>query len=271
MAVEEDDHAIVPEDVGFDLLEPLGDEPEWTVRYAVLRYFRRAPGSVDPEPAAWLRRWSTEPAPQTTVSGWKGDYLALDGSYQRAFQDFLLSLAETKSPAAVLVESEWDKTLATHPAPSPDEAARLARRQEDVRAMLTSGDPDAGRPLVESLCLGCHSLAGDGVGFGPPLDGSRDRDPEGLVAAILDPDQAAENVFRLYRIITKDGTTLEGFKASESTNTLTLQFMGGATQEVPIAAIESAGYIDGRSVMPPLAAGLTDRQVADLIAYLRDR
>ncbi len=261
----------VPEETAFALLQPLADEPEWTVRYEVLRYFRRAPGPVNPEHVAWLRRWSADPAPQNMVEGWKGKYLALDGSYQRAFQDFLLELAATKSPAAVLTESEWDKTLATVPAPTAEVIDQLAKRQEAVKAILPSGDPAAGKPLVASLCLGCHSLAGEGIGFGPPLDGSGDRDIDGLIAAILDPDQAAENVFRLYRITTKDGKTLEGFKASESATALTLQYMGGNTQDVPIDDIASAGYIDGRSVMPPLAANLSDEQVADLIAYLRSR
>ena len=96
-------------------LQPLADEREWTVRYEVLRFFRRAAGPVNPQHIAWLKRWSAEPAPKNEIKGWNGTYLALGGSYERAFQDFLLVLTETKSPAAVLTESKWDKVIATVP------------------------------------------------------------------------------------------------------------------------------------------------------------
>jgi mono/diheme cytochrome c family protein len=45
--------------------------------------------------------------------------------------------------------------------------------------------------------------------------------------------------------------------------------MGGVPQVIPVANIKSAGYIAGKSVMPPLAGGFSDQQLADLVAYLR--
>ena len=79
----------------------------------MLRFFRRAAGPVNPAHIAWLRHWSDSPAPEKKVNGWNGTYLALGGSYERAFQDFLFALATTKSSAALLTESKWDKTIAT--------------------------------------------------------------------------------------------------------------------------------------------------------------
>ncbi len=259
----------VPEDAAFALLQPLAEEREWTVRYEVLRFFRRAAGPVNPAHTAWLRRWSASPAPQTKVDGWGGPFLALDGSYQRAFQDFLIARAETKSSASLLAESPWDKPLATEPAPTAEKAAQSTARLAAVKAALATARPDDGKPLVESICLTCHSIAGKGVGFAPPLDGSASRDLDGLLTAIVAPNAAMEEVFRLYRVEKKDGTLVEGFKRNEDAKELTLLLMGGGAVKVPIPEIAKAGYIQGRSVMPDLTAAMTAEQVASIAAWLR--
>ena len=154
----------VPEDAAFSLLQPLASETAWTVRYEVLRFFRRAAGPVIPAHIAWLRHWSESPAPQTKIAGWNGEYFALGGSYERAFQDFLFALATTKSSAALLTESKWDKVLAAEPAPTADQVAQIAKRHAAVKAALASAKPEEGRPLVETICLTCHSIAGKGIG-----------------------------------------------------------------------------------------------------------
>lgn len=83
------------------------------------------------------------------------------------------------------------------------------------------------------------------------------------------PNAAIENVFRSYRIETKDGKTFEGFNQNEDGRTITLLSMGGAKQDIPIKSIQSAGYIEGKSVMPDLTGGLTAQQVASIVAYLK--
>ena len=259
----------VSENEAFDLLQPLADEWEWTVRYEILRFFRHAAGPVNPVHIAWLRRWSADAAPDTKVKGWNGPFLALGGAYERAFQDFLLSLAETKTPAAALVESQWDKVIATEPAMSPALGEAVKIRVAKTKAALASAKPAEGKPLVETLCLACHSAGGKGISIAPPLDGSASRDTDALITAILAPDEAIEQVFRLYRIETKDGGRFEGFKKNESNKEISLMSMGGATQTVPIANIKSAGYVAGKSFMLPLGAGFSDEQLANVVAYLK--
>jgi putative membrane-bound dehydrogenase-like protein len=244
------------------LLRRLANEPRWTVRYEVLRYLRRASASVP----NWTNSWRGGPAPTTEVKGWKGPYLALDGSYQRAFQDFLFRLVETKTQLPQGMESKWNSVLARDtPALSP---AEVEKRIAAVKSHLPKASAAKGRILAEAMCLTCHSLDQKGVGFAPPLDGSGNRDPEALITAIVAPDAAIENVFRLFRITTKTGETIEGFKQSEIRNRVSLLFMGGGEQGVPFPQIESAGYIEGRSVMPDLAAGMAPGDVADVVAFL---
>ncbi len=259
----------VPEDEAFALLEPMAEEKAWTVRYEILRFFRRAAGPVQVAHLAWLRRWSEGAAPQAKVEGWGGTYLALGGAYERAFQDHLLHLAETKSEAAQVAQSAWDKAISQEPALGPEAVAQLAQRHAAVKAALPSARVADGRALVGNLCLTCHAIAGQGVGFAPPLDGSARRDLDGLIAAMVAPNQAAESVFELYQIEKKDGALVEGFKRSEDAGMITLLLMGGGAINVPLSEIKAAGYRRGRSVMPDLTSGMEAAQVAAMVAYLR--
>ena len=45
--------------------------------------------------------------------------------------------------------------------------------------------------------------------------------------------------------------------------------MGGASSAIPIADIKSAGYINGKSVMPNLAAAMPDADVAGIVKFLQ--
>ena len=257
----------VGQDVATSLLKELAGETAWTVRYEVLRYFRQMEGPISEENLAWLRTWNSSPAPTNKVKGPKGQYAALDGSYQRAFQNFLFRMAESKTTLPVIVNSKWNKVIARHEAKT--DSAALAERSKKIVAALTKAKPADGKPLAEGLCLTCHAIGGEGVGFAPPLDGFAARDLDGAITAIIHPNAAIENVFRAYRIETKDGKIHEGFKQSELRGVITLVLMGGASQAIPVKNIRTAGYVEGRSVMPDIAVGLTPEQIASIIAYFR--
>ena len=107
------------------------------------------------------------------------------------------------------------------------------------------------------------------MGFAPPLDGSSRRDLDGLITAIVAPNQAAETVFQLYHREKKDGSVVEGFKRREDAGAITLLMMGGGAIQVPMGDIKEAGYREGRSMMPDLTAAMTVDQVAAVVAYLR--
>jgi putative membrane-bound dehydrogenase-like protein len=244
------------------LLRALAEERTWTVRYEALRYLRLASADLP----AWTKGWRAEPATRTEVKGWKGPYLALDGSYQRAFQEFLFRLVETKTQLPQGMESRWNSVLPRDTPPL--ERATVEKRVAEVKAHLAKADAKKGRGLVEGLCLTCHSLEQKGIGFAPPLDGSGNRDAEALITAIVHADAAIENVFRLFRITTKDGETVEGFKQSEIRNRVSLRFMGGGERSVAFPQIATAGYIENRSVMPDFGATLPPADIAHIVAYL---
>ncbi len=260
----------VPAAEAFTLVQSLAGETAWTVRYEVLRFFRRTGATA--EQLAWLKRWSDGPAEQQKVEGWNGPYLALGGSYERAFQDHLWSRINDTTAAVADSDPRWDQILATQPARSSEATARIQAKIASVKAALVAaGDrpAEAGRVLVQTTCLACHRIGTKGVSLAPPLDGSASRDVDALITAIVDPDAAMENVFRLYRVELKNGMKVEGFRKSVDARQLTLMFMGGGTRSIPVAEIQNAGYVQGKSVMLPLAAGLSDGQVADVIRYLK--
>jgi putative membrane-bound dehydrogenase-like protein len=257
----------VPAASGAAVLAGLVAETNWSVRFEVLRYLRRALVPVSRDHIAWLKEWTVEPARKTTVAGWKGPFLALDGSYQRAFQDFLLTLVQTNTPLPAEMDVKWSGVLTrAEPAAGPE---MIQRRMTAIAAQLPGSNVERGRDLTTSLCLGCHSIADKGVGFAPPLDGSSRRDVAGILAAIVTPDVAIESVFRLFRVVTKGGETLDGFKQAENRNSILLRFVGGSQRTIAGSEIASAGYVEGRSVMPDLAAGMTPEDVASIVAYLR--
>ena len=257
----------IPQQIASPILKTLATESAWTVRYAILRYFRQMEGEISNDNLIWLHTWQNTPAPTNKVKGPKAQYLALDGSYQRAFQDFLLQMAKTKTALPVLQQSKWNKVIAKHK--NQTDKAALAKKSEAIIKSLKSANPADGKALVQGLCLTCHAINGEGVGFAPPLDGFAARDLEGTITAIIQPNAAMENVFRNYRIELKDGTVHEGFKQSESRGKITLITMGGGSQTFPTNKIKNAGFIDGQSVMPEIATSLPPEQVASIIAYLK--
>jgi putative heme-binding domain-containing protein len=181
----------------------------------------------------------------------------------------LLELALSGKPAAELFENRWDKAIGTEPPPAAEAVARLKHRIETIKPLVAKTPPEQGRAMTESLCLACHVAGGKGVALAPPLDGSSKRDLDGLLTAILAPNEAIEQAFRLFRIETKSGGTLEGFKKREDAKEVTVLLMGGVEQKIAHDEIKSAGYITGRSVMPPVAEGMSDEQVAAIAAFLR--
>lgn len=172
--------------------------------------------------------------------------------------------------------NQGDKYLSTLLKRKKSEMKRLeAARKQKVEAYIKliesgKGNPAAGKPLFDALCLSCHSAGGKGVGFAPPLDGSAHRDNHGLLTSILDPNAAAEATYYVFKITKKDGSTVEGFCEKQDGRGVTLRFMGGAKLFVPASEIKSKQYVLGKSVMPGgLIDNMADEQVADILAYIK--
>ena len=130
------------------------------------------------------------------------------------------------------------------------------------------GDATRGRAVfVKATCAACH----DGGGaIGPSLAGVSKRfGRDDLLTAILQPSRDVANRYRPTRIATKDEKVHIGMIVYEAISGVILQTSPDAVVRIDGGQIESQKTLD-LSLMPAgLIEKLTDREIADLIAYLR--
>ena len=137
-------------------------------------------------------------------------------------------------------------------------------------AEKNGGNPFKGREIFQQSCLACHKLGEKGQEIAPALDGSGHRDNEALITALLDPNAAIEGGYVLYRVVRKNGNTVEGYLSKKDERGTTIAFMGGSTVFIPKADIKQETFVGGRSFMPAgMLDGLNDERAEDLLAYIR--
>ena len=153
-----------------------------------------------------------------------------------------------------------------------DDAASSQSRKEIIEkwkpALNLKGDRKNGAEVFKTLCAACHQLDGFGNDVGPDLTSLSDKRPIALFTAILDPNAQLDARYSNYVATTKDGKSVIGFLAAETSNSLTLKGADGSEHKIlrtNLEALESTGL----SLMPEgLEAVMDQQKLADLIAYL---
>jgi|SRR5579871_4420420 len=132
------------------------------------------------------------------------------------------------------------------------------------------GDPVKGAALFASQgCSGCHRIRSEGARIGPDLtDIGKYRRSAELERAILDPaaDIAPDN--RFVKIVTADGTQIEGRLLNHDTFTVLLMDRNERLRSFDRTTIREMTIEDKRSSMPSYRGKLADQQLADIVAYL---
>jgi putative membrane-bound dehydrogenase-like protein len=152
---------------------------------------------------------------------------------------------------------------------SAERRARIA----DLTAMLaepaeTPVNLAAGRLVFRASCAGCHRLYGEGGQIGPDLTGSGRHDLGYLLDNIVDPSAVVNREWRVSIVTLADGRVLTGTVVDRNPRTLTVQGYPDR-QTVALEDVEEITPTD-RSPMPDgLLDPLSDRQIRDLVAYLR--
>jgi putative membrane-bound dehydrogenase-like protein len=136
---------------------------------------------------------------------------------------------------------------------------------------LEGGDVSEGerifRTSATASCLQCHAAGGGGASVGPDLAGVATRhDRSYLLTALVDPQADIAAGFGMINLTLKDGTVLSGALAGEDDQEVSLRPVGGAPQAVAKSRIASRSK--PVSIMPPMAANLSRRELRDLVAYL---
>ena len=161
----------------------------------------------------------------------------------------------------------------------PDLAAKLntsdgfdpaAWKKREAAIPWAEGDPVKGRAaFTKATCAACH----DGGGaIGPSLAGISKRfSRDDLLTAILQPSKDVPPRYRPTRIATTDGKSHIGMIVYEATSGVMLQTGPDTVVRIAGDQIESQKLLE-TSLMPAgLLDKLTDREIADLLAYLKSQ
>lgn len=151
-----------------------------------------------------------------------------------------------------------------------DRATVIASYRETLASH--KGNPENGRLVFQkAACMTCHQLGGVGVEVGPSLNDVKIKPAEALLTDILDPNRAIEDRWVGQTVEATDGRILSGLVHGEDAAAITLRVPGGVTVTVPrpeVKALTSTGM----SLMPVgLEAAISKEEMADLIAFLKQR
>jgi putative heme-binding domain-containing protein len=136
------------------------------------------------------------------------------------------------------------------------------------RGSFVPGDASRGRAIYASRnCARCHRIGATGSRVAPDLtDIGAVRSAASLVRSITDPDSQMFPINRPVRVVTRDGTVVNGRRLNEDTYTVQLiddnerllSFVKSDLREMTVLTT---------SPMPTYRA-LSDAERADLVAYL---
>ena len=118
-------------------------------------------------------------------------------------------------------------------------------------------------------CGPCHTMYGEGGRIGPDLTGSNRANLEYLLSNVLNPNADVPDAYRMVVITTRDGRTFSGNVVAETDQQITLRVVGRDNAVIRKSDVQSR-EATALSMMPTgLFDSLTDRDVIDLVAYLR--
>jgi putative heme-binding domain-containing protein len=134
---------------------------------------------------------------------------------------------------------------------------------------LTSADLTNGKMLFVRTCSPCHRLYGEGGQVGPDITGSNRTNIEYLLSNLIEPSGEIQDDYRMVVITSRDGRTYSGNVIAENDRQVTLRVIGQdqlVLNKSDIQSRETAAV----SMMPEgLLQTLSDKEVVDLVAYLR--
>lgn len=148
-----------------------------------------------------------------------------------------------------------------------EEYARYRRILSDKA--MAGADLASGKQLFLNTCGPCHRMYGNGGDLGPDITGSNRANLDYLLSNILEPSADIQDDYKMVVVTTRDGRTYAGNVSSENNQQVTLKVVGQEPVVLAKSSIQSR-EVTPVSMMPPgLLEGLTEKEVVDLVAYLR--
>ncbi|WP_373650768.1 PVC-type heme-binding CxxCH protein [Schlesneria sp. DSM 10557] len=177
------------------------------------------------------------------------------------------------------IERDKRQLLLNHPQPAVRDAARQllaepsSNRKQVVLtyqpALELKGDPERGRMVYTKTCIQCHRDGTSGHQVGPDFASVKNKSPDDLLIAILDPNREAQPNFQTYTAITQQGKIYTGIISAETEASITLK-RAEAKEDVVLRDTLDELVSSGLSLMPEgLEKDLDPQQIADLIAWIK--
>ena len=137
-------------------------------------------------------------------------------------------------------------------------------------AAVKTGDAARGRAIFtgKGACTGCHRIGADGSRVAPNLsDIGTARSAGSLQRSLLDPTSQMMPINRPVRVITKDGTLINGRRLNE--DTYSVQIIDDRERFHSLVKADLREYtISKTSPMPSYRSTLSGEEIADVLAYL---
>jgi cytochrome c oxidase cbb3-type subunit III len=143
-------------------------------------------------------------------------------------------------------------------------------RAKARRAAASAGNASNGRAIFNGKgnCSSCHRVDGVGARLGPDLSEiGRLRHSTDLERAILDPDSMIVPSNRFVRLVTRDGTAINGRLLNQDIFTVQLIDSKEQLRSLPRADLRQFTFVD-KSPMPSYRDKLSAQELTDLVSYL---
>ena len=227
---------------------------------AIARFIALGPDAV---PRNFVYKWLKDDA--TRSSAW----LALASHPVprdvEDLQEAALSVDKVVRDAAIVAL----KKLGVDVPERKSDSASIQKWLERGEAIVArKGKVAAGQKIYSARqCALCHN---GGKALGPSLSGVAKRfSATDLFRATVDPSLAIPDRYRAKQVLTSDGEIVMGLVVYESVDGVTLMASDGHTKRLNVDEIDEMRW-SKVSLMPEgLLIGLSDQDVADLLAYLR--
>lgn len=138
-------------------------------------------------------------------------------------------------------------------------------------ALDLAGDAKRGAAIFEKTCSKCHRINGVGHNVGPDITDTRARARDALLYDILDPNRRVDPQYSECIVVTTDGRLFNGLLISDTADSITLRQPEGRETILPRSEIEDL-KTSSKSLMPEgIEKDVTVEQMADILAFLKDR
>ncbi|PWT94993.1 MAG: dehydrogenase, partial [Bacteroidetes bacterium] len=210
--------------------------------------------------------WMRIPAAEGLARGWSGEdrMLALAKSKQLPEDVKTIAVSTLSHAYRPEIREEAAKYLNTG---STAQTAALPSIEELVSL---KGDATAGSQVFNTYCTTCHQVNGKGVNFGPALSeiGSK-LSKEAIYNSIIHPSAGISFGFDGFIFKLKNGSSLVGYVASETSTEISIKQIGGNIEKHLKSEIASQKPY-GSSLMPEgLAQTMGKDQLVNLVEYLQ--